>query len=121
WPARMLSVGAKRLAGPASGSAMRGRIGKGQMRKSQQEVGHIVPAGKILESPEIGEHPESILKGIGHDVHLVGTKLATHPDVVLAANHVKRIGDMEHVRSTLERSESAVTQRPVGASYDRRS
>src|SRR5205807_10454190 len=113
-PPIIVKVGANHLPAPAIGCALRGLIVKSQSRKSQQEVAHIVPAGKILESPEIGEHPESILKGIGHDVHLVGTKLATHPDVVLAANHVKRIGDMEHVRSTLERSESGFTQRPVG-------
>ena len=39
---------------------------------------------------------------------------------MLAANHVERVSDIEHVRSTLERRESTITQGPIGATHNRR-
>src|SRR5438445_7850603 len=61
-PPIILNVGAKHLPAPASGCALKGLIVKSQIRKSQQEVGHIVPAGKILGLPDRSEEHTSELQ-----------------------------------------------------------
>src|SRR5215475_10292740 len=93
---------------------------KGEIRKPHEQVGHVIATRKVLEGPKIGEDPKPILEGVGHDIHLVGTKFAAHPDVVFAPDHVERIRDMEDVGTTLERGKSAIAQTPVSAAHDGR-
>src|SRR5580704_9456467 len=56
---------------------------------------------------------ETILEGIGLNVHLHGTNRTTEADVVVAANHIERIDHRKNVSSALERSEAPVAQSPI--------
>src|SRR6266851_1984936 len=58
---------------------------------------------------------DTILEGVRLHVHLLSADAATHPDVVLAPNHIERVGNGEDVGPALEGSKSAITQRPVSA------
>ena len=61
------------------------------------------------------------MESVGSYVHLVGADFGTHPDIVLTANHVERVGDGKNVGSTRKRGESAITQRPETTVNTRRS
>src|SRR5437879_2060735 len=56
---------------------------------------------------------EAILKGIGLDIHLLVTESTTDLDVVFAANHVERVGNLENVGPALEGSEPTISESPV--------
>ena len=65
----------------------------------------------IAGEPEVDK--EAVLERVGLYVHLLIAEAAADLDVVLAANHVKRVGNLKHVGAALEGSESAIAQRPV--------
>ncbi len=56
---------------------------------------------------------ETVLKRIGLDVHLLDANAHANPDVVVAADHVERVGNREDVGPALEGCESTIAQRPV--------
>ena len=56
---------------------------------------------------------ETILEGISFNIHLLVTEPGAGADVVLPANHVKRIGNRKNVGAALEGSETPVTQSPI--------
>src|SRR6266849_3918680 len=69
--------------------------------------------GVISEVSEVAtEKKEAILEGVRLNIHLLGTNLAADSDVVFPANHVERVRNGEHVRSTQEGSKPAIPQRP---------
>src|SRR5262249_21118644 len=51
-------------------------------------------------------------------VHLVGTNFSPNLDVVLAANHVKKISDIKDVGSALKWGEAPVSQPPKATAYN---
>src|SRR4029077_7998354 len=56
---------------------------------------------------------ETILKSVRFHIHLISSESTANPDVVLAANHVERVRDVENVGPPLEGSKPAITQVPV--------
>ena len=81
----------------------------GQARQALQKIRHR------LAAPQAGKDPVSVLETLGQDVHLIGANGAADLNVVVAANHVERIGDGENIGPALKRRESAIAQRPVTA------
>src|ERR1700736_5372983 len=57
---------------------------------------------------------QTVLKAIGHHVHLVDSNAKADTDVVFTPNHGECIGKRIHIGATLKRSETTVAQRPVG-------
>ena len=58
---------------------------------------------------------EAILKGVRLNVHLLSADPDAYANVVLAPNHVERVGDGEHVGAALEGSKSTISQCPVSS------
>ncbi len=71
---------------------------------AQQQIGRCV----ARVGAEVEE--KSVLEGVGEHVHLVRPESNSHPDVVITANHVERIGNRENVRSALEGRKSSIPQ-----------
>src|SRR6185312_4041971 len=98
--------GTKHLPAAPSYGPEEGLVVNSQPNLSKQQVGCSVP-----RNPKGNQ--EAVLEGVGFHVHLLSANLAAHLDVVLAANHVEGIGNIEHIGSPLEGSKPAVPQRPV--------
>ena len=92
-------------------------------RRSSEEC-LIVDATAQLAEQEIsrgiaGEaevDKEAVLERVGLYVHLLIAEAAADLDVVLAANHVERVRDLEDVGAALEGSEAAIAQAPSSCS-----
>ncbi len=73
---------------------------------SQQEVTHIVASG--FERADLGN--ETVLESVITYVHFLGAVGCSEPDVMFAANQVKRVGNGVDIGSTLVGSVSTISQ-----------
>src|SRR4029077_3617559 len=104
----IVDVGSEQLPTPTSGGAEVGLIVEGAVNLTEKEIGRGVAGqwGAVIDE-------EPVLEGIGFHVHLIGAHLPADTDVVVPANHVERVRNREHVRSTLEGCEPTITKSPV--------
>ena len=117
----ILNIGTKKLPATAGFGALESLIVESKLGNPRRKSAALSPVpayhAERSRAPEAGENPETILEGVGRDVHLIGADLTADADVMLAANHVEGIGDREDVGSALEWGEAAISEGPVTAAH----
>src|ERR1700751_2092115 len=113
-PPVILNVRSEQFPASTCGGAKEGLVMDSTQRLAEKKVCCAVASKGRAERDE-----EAILKGIGLNIHLHGANRTAKADVVLAANHIERIGYIENVGPALERGESSVTQSPVATHQGR--
>ena len=105
----VLNERAEEFPAPTGGSAFERLVVNRPTDLTQKNIRYNIPC------KEACLNEEAILEGIGLNVHLMGANRAANPYVMLATNHVKRVGDGEHVGSALEWRKPAIAQAPIRA------
>ena len=71
------------------------------------------------EASEEADDPETILEGLRSDVHLVGAKIDSGVDFMLAADQIEIVLEGVDVGSTLKRGVAAIAERPIAQNLSR--
>src|SRR5580704_15938859 len=86
-----------------------------RLRISGYGGGTVCEAGEVPAGSAAG-NPESVLEGFRADIHLICANADAELNVVLSANHIKRVIYRENVGSTLKGGVAAIAKGPVAAS-----